>query len=122
LLVAALLIVKAILVAFPLFIVFEESIAFMVALRHFRNGVDLLFLLSTAWVAYCGRKALGNVFAGLIAGAFTLAATGLLANYLYLRQSGTFPVFLTWVTIVSTLLGVAGLGAGFIWLAFRRGG
>lgn len=119
-LVAALLFIKAALVVIPLFVVYQEAAGFMDALQHFRNGVDLLFLLLTAWVAFRGRKTLGAIFSNLITAALALASLGLLANHILLRLSGSVPGFLGWTIILSTLLGIAGLGVGFIWLAVRN--
>ena len=119
-LVAAVLFVKAILVVIPLFIVYEEAAAFMYALQYFRYGVDVLFLLLTAWVAFRGRALLGNVFSRFIAAALAVASLGLLANHILMWLSGSVPLSLGWIIIFSTLLGIAGLGVGFIWLAVRK--
>ena len=118
-LVAAVLFVQAVLVVVPLFIVYEEAADFMNALQCFRNGVDVLFLVLMAWVVYCGQPVLGGILSRFIAAALTLAALGLLANHIVPWLSGTFSVFLSWMIVLSTLLGIAGLGAGFIWLAVK---
>lgn len=63
---------------------------------------------------------LGIVFSRFIAAALAVASLGLLANHILLWLSGSVPLSLGWIIIFSTLLGIAGLGAGFIWVAVRN--
>jgi hypothetical protein len=118
---AAVLFLKAVLVVIPLFIVCKEEEMFLSALAGVRNGVDILFLALTAWIAYCGRPMLGGPVSRLIAALLTVAALCLFASHIVIWLSGRAYRYLSWVIIVSTLLGIGGLGAGFIWLAVRRG-
>jgi len=120
LLVAPLLFVKAVLVVFPLFIIYKQAAGFMDVLNHFENVVDVLFLGATAWVVFCGRRTLGKAFSLPTAALLSLATLGLLIDHLLLYLNGSVPAFLAWTIILSTLLGFFGLGIGFIRLAFRN--
>lgn len=123
---AAVLFIKAVLVVIPLFVVYEDAEYFMNAMQILRSLVDALFLLTAAWVVYCGRELLGGIVSKLITAMLTIAPLSLLAHYvvtwlsLVTWQSGLGWAFLTWVTILSTLLGTGGLGASLIWLAVRN--
>ena len=114
---AALSFTKAILVVIPLFVVYRHAAGFMDFLYHFKNVVDVVFLGATAWVVFCGRKALGMYFSLPTTALLTLAALGLAANYIILYSSGSVPAFLKWTIILTTLPGFFGVGVGVIRLA-----
>jgi hypothetical protein len=122
---AAVLLIKAVLVVIPLFVVYKDAEYFMNAMQIVRSLVDALFLFAAAWVVYCGRPLLGGIVSRLITALLTIAPLSLIAHYvitwlsLVTWQSGLEWAFLTWVVILSTLLGTAGLGASLIWLAVR---
>jgi hypothetical protein len=119
-LVAALLFTKAVLVVIPLFAIYKHAAGFMDVLYHLKNVVNVVFLGATAWVVFCGRTVLGMYFSLPTAALLALATLGLATNHIILYSSGSVPAVLGWTIILTTLLGIAGLGAGFIWLAFRR--
>ncbi len=120
LLVAPLLFVKAVLVVVPLFIIYKQAAGFMDVLHHFEKVVDVLFLGATAWVVFSGLRVLGKAFSLPTAALLSLATLGLLTNHLLLYLNGWVPAFLAWTIILSTLLGIAGLGLGLVWLAVRN--
>jgi len=122
---AAVLFIKAVMVVIPLFVVSADAESFVGVMQIIRSAVDILFLSVSAWVAYCGRPVLGGIVSRLIAAMLTIAAMGIIANFIITWLSLlalTCPVFplLHWVVILSVLLGTGGLGASFIWLAVRN--
>jgi hypothetical protein len=120
LLVGPLLFLKAVLVVFPLFIIYKQAAGFMDVLTHFENVVDVLFLGVTAWAVFCGRRVLGKALSIPTAALLSLATLGLLTSHPLRHLNGSVPAFLAWTIILSTLLGFFGLGIGFIRLAFRN--
>jgi hypothetical protein len=120
LLVAVLLFIKAVLVVTPLFVWHGRAVSFMVVLYHFKNVVNVVFMGTTAWVIFRGRRVLGKAFSLPTAALLILATMGFLTNYLLLYLNGPVPAFLAWTIILSTLLGFFGLGVGFIRMTFRN--
>ena len=118
--VAALLFIKAVLVVFPLFMTRGFPAGLMEFLYHFKNVVNVLYMGMTAWVVFHGRVLLGKGFSLPVVALLSLATLGLLSSHLFLYLDGSVPAFIGWTTILTTLLGVAGMGAGFIWLAVRN--
>ena len=119
--VAVLLFIKAVLVVFPLFMTRGFPACLMEFLYHFKNVVNVLYMGMTAWVVFCGRAVLGKGISLQVVALLALATLGLLVSHIFLYLDGSVPAFIGWTTILTTLLGIAGMGAGFIWLAFRRG-
>jgi hypothetical protein len=119
--VAVLLFIKAVLVVFPLFMTRGFPAGLMEFLYHFKNVVNVLYMGMTAWVVFRGRVVLGKGLSLPVVALLTLATLGLLASHIFLYLDGSVPPFLGWTTILTTLLGIAGVGVGLIWLAFRRG-
>lgn len=119
--VAVLLFIKAVLVVIPLFMTRGFPVGIMDVLYYFKNVVNVLYMGMTAWVVFRGRVVLGKGLSLPVVALLAPATLGLLASHLFLYLDGSVPAFLGWTTILTTLLGIAGLGAGFIWLALKQG-